>query len=96
MLQVKENFSKEFQRKWSCLPYWESRKSVVKNCFALSVATEIDPDSETEPFVITTSATEIEMDRKTRDKPRLKQDSRAWYGNLTKFFDWKKATREGE
>ena len=30
---------------------------------------------------------EIEMDRKTRDKLRLKQVSRVWYENLTKIFD---------
>ena len=58
-----------------------------KTVVAPSVATKTDPDSETESFVTTTSATEIEMDRKTRDKPRLMQASRAWYENLTKFFD---------
>ena len=58
-----------------------------KTIVAPSVTIEKDPDSETEPFVTTTFTKEIEMDRKTRDKPRLKQVSRAWYENLTKFFD---------
>ena len=52
-----------------------------------SVATEINLDSETGPFVTTTSTKEIEMDRKTRDKPRLKQVAKAWYEKLTKNFD---------
>ena len=57
-----------------------------KTIVAPSVATKTDLDSETEPFITTTSATEIEMDRKTRDKQRLKQVSIAWYENLTKNF----------
>ena len=66
-----------------------------KTVVAPSVATETDLDSKTELFVTTTSATEIEMDRKIRDKPRLKQASRAWYENLTKFFDWKRLQERG-
>ena len=58
-----------------------------KTVVASSVTTEKDPDSEIEPFVTTISTKEIEMDRKTRDKLSLKQVSRAWYENLTKFFD---------
>ena len=65
----------------------KTENQLQKTVVAPSVATETDPDSKTEPFVTTTSATEIEMDRKTRDKPRLKQALRAWYENLTKFFD---------
>ena len=64
-----------------------TENQLQKTVVAPSVATEKDPDNETEPFVTTTSAKEIEMDRKTRDKPRLKQASRAWYENLTKNFD---------
>ena len=65
----------------------KAENQLQKTVVAPSVAIETDPDSEIEPFVTATSATEIEMDRKTRDKPRLKQASRAWYENLTKFFD---------
>ena len=65
----------------------KTENQLQKTVVAPSVTTEKDPDSETEPFVTTTTAKEIEIDRKTRDKPRLKQVSRAWYENLIKFFD---------
>ena len=65
----------------------KAENQLQKTIVAPSDVTETDPDNEIEPFVTTTSAKEIEMDRKTRDKPRLKQVSRAWYENLTKFFD---------
>ena len=51
------------------------------------VATKTIPRSETEPSVITTFATETEMNRKKRDKTGLKQVSRTWYESLTKKFD---------
>ena len=65
----------------------KTQNQLQKTVVVSSVATETDLDNETEPFVTTTSAKEIEMDRKTRDKPRLKQVSRAWYENLIKKFD---------
>ena len=65
----------------------KTENQLQKTVVAPSVATETDPDSETEPFVTTTFAKEIEMDRKTRDKLRLKQVSRVWYENLIKIFD---------
>ena len=63
----------------------KAENQLQKTIVAPSVAIETDPDSEIEPFVTATSATEIEIDRKTRDKPRLKQASRAWYENVTIF-----------
>ena len=87
MLQVKE-FLKRVSKENEVVCLTEKTENQLqKTVVAPSVTTEKDPDSETEPFVTTTSAKEIEMDRKTRDKPRLKQVSKAWYENLTKFFD---------
>ena len=55
----------------------KKKNQLQKIVVASSVTTETDPDNETELFGTTTSATEIEIDRKTRDTPRLKQVSRA-------------------
>ena len=57
-----------------------------KTTVAPSVAIETDPESEMEPSIIITSTKKIEMGRKTRDKPRLKQAHRTWHERLTNFL----------
>ena len=44
----------------------KTENQLQKTTVTPSVATETNPDSETEPFVTTTFAKEIEMDRKTK------------------------------
>ena len=65
----------------------KAENQLQKITVATSLTTKTDKKSEIEPSVPTASATETEMGRKIRDKPGLKQASKAWYESLTKIFD---------
>ena len=66
----------------------KAKNQFQKTTVATSVATKTDQKNEIELSIPTTSIIEMEMGRKTKDKPGLKQASRAWYESLTKNFDW--------
>ena len=74
----------------------ETKTLVQNDNIIKDVATQSVQDVvTTEIEIATSSATETEMGRKTRDKPRLEQAPRAWYESQTNFL-LKKAIKEGE